>query len=274
LPAAKRTILPFAAALVAAQILSQGLAGSAEARPPYRVNDDSGASGMVTCQADGRSVPMEVFPARHAGPGPVPAVMILHGASGIGHGDMIYPYARAISAAGMTAYVVHYFDGIEPRHAGHPAGAGLYAERKRILETALQYIAARPTTDRNHIGVFGLSLGGFHALGLGVEDKRVRAVVDVFGALPQQIHPADVRGMPPVLILHGESDRVVPVSKARTLVADLERVGASFMAKFYPGQGHVFRGAVLDDSVKRTAAFFHQHLMSPTPTPVLRVAAM
>jgi dipeptidyl aminopeptidase/acylaminoacyl peptidase len=260
--------LIFLLAPLTAALARPGAVGNPDRYPPARVE---------TYQTDGRSVTVEVFPARglpagsgkDSGKAPekAPAVLLLHGASGLGRGEMIYPYAKAMAQAGISAFVVHYFDGIEPRRARHPAAAGLFAEREQVIEDALKHVRALPYVDRSRVGLFGMSLGGFHALGLGVQDPRITAVVDVFGALPAVIDRAEVRRMPPVLILHGARDRVVPVERARQLAAGLARAGVDYDIKIYPDQGHVFRDAALADSVRRTTEFLSEHL-SPT-----RVAA-
>ena len=44
--------------------------------------------------------------------------------------------------------------------------------------------------------------------------------------------------MPPVLVLHGEEDRVVPASEARALEAWLAERGSPHEVVIYPGEGH------------------------------------
>jgi len=274
LPASQRTAtrLAFAAFAAFLTILLAPLA-DALARPGAVGNPDRYPPARIeTFRTNGRGVTLEVFPARGLPADPAkgsekapamkaPAVLVLHGASGLGRGEMIYPYAKAMAAAGISAFVVHYFDGIEPRRARHPASADLFAEREQVIEDALEHVRTLPYVDRSRIGLFGLSLGGFHALGLGVQDKRVKAVVDVFGALPAVIDQTEVRRMPPVLILHGGRDRIVPVGRARQLAASLARVGADYDIKIYPDQGHVFRDAALADSIRRTTEFLGEHLV-------------
>jgi carboxymethylenebutenolidase len=75
--------------------------------------------------------------------------------------------------------------------------------------------------------------------------------------------PEELQGfqrMPPVLILHGEDDRVVPVSEATKLQQLLERAGTPYEIKLYPGAGHGFNGLQLMDAGRRTVQFLNKYL--------------
>lgn len=59
----------------------------------------------------------------------------------------------------------------------------------------------------------------------------------------------------PVLFLHGDADKVVPLSQAEALVAQLEEQ----RLHVYPGEGHGFRTAdVIVDSLTRELAFYQE----------------
>jgi len=64
------------------------------------------------------------------------------------------------------------------------------------------------------------------------------------------------------LILHGEQDRVVPVSEALRLQQLLERTSTSHEMKIYPGAGHGFNGLQLLDAGQRTIQFLRRYLVS------------
>ena len=66
--------------------------------------------------------------------------------------------------------------------------------------------------------------------------------------------------MPPTLILHGEQDSVVPVSEAHRLRALLERAGATYEIKLYPGAGHGFSVLQFLDAGQRTVQFLKKYL--------------
>jgi len=63
-----------------------------------------------------------------------------------------------------------------------------------------------------------------------------------------------------VLILHGEEDRVVPVTEATRLQQLLERAGTHCEMKLYPGAGHGFSGSQLLDAGQRASQFLKRNL--------------
>lgn len=189
--------------------------------------------------------------------GKAPAVLILHGAHGLGDGSLFYPQAKALADRGISAFVVHYFDGLRD---GRKAAPQLHDERDKVISDAISYVSKLGFVDGERIGVFGLSLGGFHALSIGSRDERVQAVVNVVGAMPAEVQRRGVERMPPTLVLHGDKDRTVPVRRAHELASLLKGIGAEHEVKIYHGEGHTFRGAAKDDSISRTVEFFERHL--------------
>jgi carboxymethylenebutenolidase len=105
----------------------------------------------------------------------------------------------------------------------------------------------------------GISLGASLALAAAAEDARIRALVDYFGPVPEGL-AAHARRLPPMLILHGEADPIVPVSHARTLESLLKRLGVPHETAIYPGQGHGFYGAAQADAGRRVGRFLARHL--------------
>ncbi|WP_341895640.1 dienelactone hydrolase family protein [Ferrovibrio terrae] len=209
---------------------------------------------------DGRKVRVDVVKAETdlLGPdGRAPAVLVLHGAHGLGDGSLFYPQAKALAEKGITAFVVHYFDGVPQVRK---AAANLHDERERVLSEAISYVSKQAYVDPERIGIFGLSLGGFHALSLGSRDDRVQAVVNVVGAMPSEVQRKGVHRMPPTLVLHGDRDATVPVRRAYELANLLDGLGAEHEVKIYKGQGHTFRGDAKEDSISRTVEFFERHL--------------
>ncbi|MFN8855941.1 MAG: alpha/beta fold hydrolase [Planctomycetaceae bacterium] len=69
--------------------------------------------------------------------------------------------------------------------------------------------------------------------------------------------------MPPILVVHGEQDRIVSVRQSRRFVKRLEQLGAPIDYVELPGVGHDLRESPV--SAKRVVAFFRQHLDLPEP---------
>ncbi len=65
---------------------------------------------------------------------------------------------------------------------------------------------------------------------------------------------------PPILTLHGDADKLVPVEQAQILDAKLKEVGITHELKILTGQGHGFSGAAVKEADDATWAFLEEHL--------------
>ena len=186
-----------------------------------------------------------------------PAIVLVHGSGGPLRG--IDPFARQAAEMGVHVFVVHYFE-----RTGHTwVSPGMiqefFLQWLETLEDAISYIAAQPGVDQQRIGLLGFSLGGFLSLALATRDGRIAAVAELFGGLPEHF-TGDAPKLPPVLILHGERDTVVPVGEAQRLEAVLRQHRVPFEVKLYPNQGHHFTGIAQLDAMRRVAMFFRRYL--------------
>jgi carboxymethylenebutenolidase len=120
-------------------------------------------------------------------------------------------------------------------------------------------VIEQPGVDQRRIGLIGFSLGAYLALALATRDSRIIAVADFFCGLAEPI-AADVAKLPPILVLHGDQDPVVPVEEARKLERLLEQNAIPHEVKIYPGQGHHFTGLAQIDALGRVVSFFRQYL--------------
>lgn len=65
----------------------------------------------------------------------------------------------------------------------------------------------------------------------------------------------------PLLLIHGERDRAVPVGQSIALAAALEAVGADVTLEVVPGADHVFAGVDRAPIIARSVAFLAAHLV-------------
>ena len=214
----------------------------------------SGSSAFVS---GGRTVAMERFDA--PGGGRRPAVLLLHGADGMTYGDRYRMGARVLASAGYHVFLPHYFDRTGERRASYATiGSNFGAWSETVLD-ALNAVAGEPGVDPRRLGLLGTSLGGALGLAVAADDRRVRALADYFGFLPESV-AAGARRLPPTLVLHGARDSIVPVSNAYAIEALLKRLGVPHEVHVYPDQAHGFAGAAQFDAAQRTAAFFGRHI--------------
>jgi len=167
--------------------------------------------------------------------------------------------ARDLAGRGHVVLLVHYFDSTGDRFAHWGMNPLSFLTWMQTVGAAVGYAERRPNVGAGHIGLVGVSLGAYLALSVAAQDPRVGAVVECFGGFPPFFAEALDR-MPPVLILHGEDDRIVPVREAHNLERLLRDRNRPYEIQIYPGQGHRLLEAESRDALDRAAAFLDRHL--------------
>ncbi|MCR4522994.1 dienelactone hydrolase family protein [Bosea sp. 47.2.35] len=178
------------------------------------------------------------------------SVILLHGSDGLTNGGRYEFAAQMIVAAGYSVWLPRYFQATGDRRARH-------CEIKTKFPIWLEAIEAIKVERQDRFAVVGFSLGGALALALAARDSRVKAVVDFFGFLPAGLERAS---FPPTLILHGDADRVVPVSNAGAIEKLIKSNGGQVQSHIYPDEGHGLSVASWPDAISRTQAFLREHL--------------
>ena len=190
-------------------------------------------------------------------PGPLPTLVVLHGSDGK-HETMSDP-ACWLAERGFAVYVPRYFERTGTGDASPRTMRLLFPVWMRTIWRAVNHVTLQAHTDARRIALVGFSLGAYLALANATLDRRIRAVVDYFGGLPSQLRWLR-RPLPPVLILHGEQDRSVPVEEAYELERHLKASGTPYEMRIYGDTGHGFEGSARDDAAERTVRFLKKHL--------------
>jgi phospholipase/carboxylesterase len=125
-----------------------------------------------------------------------------------------------------------------------PAGEALNA----FIDEELARLGLKPGA----LAMMGFSQGAMTALHAALRRKVApRAVLAYSGAL---IMPQGAISHPPVLLVHGEADEVVPASRSRDAEAALRAAGIAVESLFCPGLGH----AIDDAGLSRGALFLQR----------------
>ena len=212
----------------------------------------------TTYTTDQHPITVETFFPQTNGTRAHPAVIALHGSGGLREGWAEAP-ASLLAARGFAVFVVHYFERTGTVWADDRSARENFEKWMKTISDAVTFVGTQPGVDGQRVGLLGFSLGAYLALSVAVIDPRVRAVVDYFGGLPQELIER-ARQLPPVLVLHGEKDVVVPVSEARKLEQLFQQTGTSYEIKLYPGAGHGFFGLEMLDAGQRTLKFLERNL--------------
>lgn len=162
--------------------------------------------------------------------------------------------ARFFSRRGYRVLILHYLDAtkgaVSPAVPNYPIWSHTLARFVQML---------RAEFPAHEVGLVGYSLGASVALMAASRDAQAAAVVDWYGSMPDEA-AHELQHMPPVLILHGAEDHIVPVFNAKQLEALLLNLGLACSSHIYAGEGHGFTGNSLVDADNRTARFLEQYV--------------
>lgn len=216
------------------------------------------------------------------GPGPWPAVVVIHEIFGID--EEMRKQVAHLAALGYVALMPDLFSDGGMRRCIRATMRALRSGTGRAyqdIEAAKRWLQSRDdTTER--VGVIGFCMGGGFAI-MTVADFDVAAVN--YGILPSDLDDAFAHSCP-VVTSYGGKDRSLPKATA-ALEAALSRHGIEHDSVEYPDAGHVFMNERLNgpvwlrpivrvlgfgphpesasDAWRRIDAFFRRHLGVAAP---------
>ena len=223
------------------------------------------ALSIPTTAADGspEQIPAAAF--KPEGPGPFPAIVILHDCSGLGPKSSGAPrrWAQELVQRGYFVLLPDsfttrgYMGGVCTEPSLSRAKVGPY-RRVRDAYAALDYIRSLPYVDGQRVGLMGGSHGGSTTLaamvapesgtGLLAPDRRAgfAAAAALYPGCALRLGGwrADLTGVyrpaAALLILIGEKDDWTPAEPCRKLTEAARNAGYPVAIKIYPGAHHSF----------------------------------
>ena len=224
------------------------------------------AETTETYPSSGQTVPIGIY--RPGAGTSHPAVLIVHGSSGLGpaYRADIESFAKALAAAGIAAALPQYF--VAARMKAEDDGLAKigvhYRTWRNACSDALTFMAGDPRFDTTRLGVLGFSLGAHFALSLAMDPPAgvaLKGVVDFFGPIREPPLPKNWAKLPPVSIHHGTDDDLVKKTESEYLVAELiaakKQLGRDYFVEWYDKEGHGFKGAALNKSRDATVKFMN-----------------
>lgn len=247
--------MPFAAALrplLAAAALAAVLSAvSAQAAAISRTNAAE-LVGFPSKDADIRAegpTPLQGRIMRPLGAGPFPAVVLLHGCSGL------YTKAGALSARHLwwartlrdQGYLVLLVDSFGPRGISEQCTQAerrvrASVERKRDAWGALEFLNRRPDVQAGRVAVLGWSHGGgtvLTAYEAESEGTGYRGAVAFYPGCRVALRDPEWQPGGPLLVLIGEDDDWTPAAPCQEL-AGRDSVKDRLELVVYPGAHHGF----------------------------------
>jgi len=177
--------------------------------------------------------------------------------------------ARELADSGFVALALDYY-GETGRDTSRGDRALKWPLWQGAVRAAVAWVAAHPDVAGRPVALVGYSRGAYLAVSVAASLPEVGAVVDFYGGGgggPDSLAD-EVRGFPPLLILHGEADSVVPVRHALRLRDAVLAAGGQVEMHLYAGAQHAFNGGYASthsevaaaDSWRRTLAFLRARL--------------
>ena len=200
-------------------------------------------------------------------PGTHPVVIILYGSAGW---KPIYAtIARDLADSGFVALALDYY-ACKEDSTGLAGDGSDWFRWQASVRSAATFLMEDTSTVKRSVGLLGYSQGAFLSISIAASIPEVKAVVDYFGGGSSEKDEleSEVRNFPPLLILHGEEDQSVPVSKAYELRDAVIAQDGEVEMKIYPGASHGFNAPFLPsyskeydiDSFQHTVEFLRRKL--------------
>jgi len=180
-----------------------------------------------------------IVPEGLATDGPVPLLLMFHGAGG--SADKVLPFL--IEHARQRRFLLLLPQSQFPTWDLVIAGNGPDLER---LEQALAAVDARFELDPARLGFAGFSDGASYAMSIGVTNGDVASHVIAFSGGFMSV--LQQNGQPRVFIAHGLVDEQIPMASARKHAAQLQAAGYEVQLLEFNGR-HAIQPAVVEQAM-------------------------
>jgi dienelactone hydrolase len=235
-----------------AKFLSAGLFVLTSSAAPRAL---AGQPSIRHIEIGDRSMTYEVYPAsEHAD-----VILLLHGHSGPAN---YRAQAEWFERRGFTVLLPHYTDVHAATQANQDEAFRRWIEALQALIKEVRSEVRSSNPQIRHVALLGYSQGASLALAAGSQNIPVDAIAEWYGSLPDTFF-ARRKGMPPLLILHGQLDNVIPVGNAQQLIRLCALDHLYCESHIYPGVGHGLVGLTSDttavtDADDRTVEFLKE----------------
>ncbi len=183
---------------------------------------------------------VRAFVARPEGPGPHPAVIMIHEFWGL-RPDIIGK-AEALAAEGYVVIAPDTFRGGStgwiPRAIFQTATTDV-AQVNADLDAVYAWLAAQPDVQIERVAVMGFCYGGRTSLLYSLHNPQIAATGIFYGMTPTT--PEQLRTLGgPVLGIFGGADTSIPLAEVGELEANLVAAGVPHTFRIFDGQPHAF----------------------------------
>jgi phospholipase/carboxylesterase len=198
---------------------------SARATAGAKTSLKTGALGL----AEGRDAWLQMPSV--ASDGPMPLLVLLHGAGGSG-ATMLRRVSAAADQAGVAILAP------DSRGGTWDAIRDRFGDDVTFINRALERVFAHVSVDPARMTVGGFSDGASYALSLGLANGDLFPRVIAFS--PGFVISAAVHGRPRFFVSHGTSDQILPIDQcSRVIVPRLQSMGYEVVFREFDGRHEV-----------------------------------
>jgi dienelactone hydrolase len=230
------------------------------------VTTDAQRIPQLESQPFGKQPTLLGYLVRPDGPGPHPAVVLMHGCSGLELAtarqdawNVLQDHARRYAAKGYVALIL---DSYAPRGQGNLCGksdwAAPYQVRAWDAAAAARHLVALGDVAKDKIVVEGLSAGASSAMyAVSADGPPAGTFAAAIAWYPNCSGHALRRATAPVLLLAGGKDTWTPAALCAYVRDQVlaEQPDAAFEMRVYPDATHAF------DYPYRTPVYFEKHML-------------
>jgi len=183
---------------------------------------------------------------------PAPAVILLHGASGVSDARE-HTYARQLAARGVAALVVDVFAARRDRAYGFVNRLLEITESMSLADAyaGLRFLGAQPEVDGRRVALIGFSYGGmvttyaaYRQVAQLYARNGERFVGHIAYYAPCIANFRDNRATgAPLLMMYGGKDEIIDPKRCAEVASQLRKGGAEVRIVAYPNAFHKWDGA-------------------------------
>lgn len=234
-----RTILLTIAGLLGLSVLAlAGLIGYDTLFPGEKVAE---LTNVTYPGPDG--ITLQAYLAQPEGPGPHPAVLMVHEFYGL-RKDIIKK-ADLLAKEGYVVLAVDAYRGKTTTLIPRAIWLVMTTPQERIsadIDAGYTYLTGLPAVNPQRIGAVGFCFGGTQTLQLGIRNNQLAANVIYYGSglVTQPAGLGSLGQTGPVLGIFGELDNSIPLEEVNAFQAAMQQRGITNTVTVYPGVGHAF----------------------------------
>jgi carboxymethylenebutenolidase len=208
--------------------------------------------------------------ARPEGPGPHPAVLLIHEWWGLNEGITIL--ADALAAEGYLVFAADGYRGNVTASLPRALWLRITTPTEQVeadIDSGLAYLRGLDGVDGDRVASMGFCFGGGHSLQLGLrQSENLALTVMYYGAVvtdPDLLRP--LTDGQPVLGIFAEEDNTIFTEEVLEFEAALNSLDIKNEITIYPGVGHAFlteenynEPGPAGDAWQQTLAFLEENL--------------